>query len=86
MRDVEAEATDLYTKYQDKLASVSAENTYELSHITDEFQRQYEILLKQYEISKADLAVARARRELENVLNERNVAMLVNGLWICVPL
>lgn len=84
LRDVEAEATDLYTKYQEKLASVSAENTYELSHITDEFQRQYEILLKQYEISKADLAVARARRELENVLNERNVAMLVNGVWTWV--
>lgn len=84
LRDVEAEATDLYTKYQKKLASVSAENTYELSHITDEFQRQYEILLKQYEISKADLAVARARRELENVLNERNVAMLVNGVWTWV--
>ncbi len=84
LRDIEAEATDLYTKYQEKLASVSAENTYELSHITDEFQRQYEILLKQYEISKADLAVARARRELENVLNERNVAMLVNGVWTWV--
>ena len=84
LRDVEAEATDLYTKYQEKLASVSADNTYELSHITDEFQRQYEILLKQYEISKADLAVARARRELENVLNERNVAMLVNGVWTWV--
>lgn len=84
LRDVEAEATDLYTKYQEKLASVSAENTYELSHITEEFQRQYEILLKQYEISKADLAVARARRELENVLNERNVAMLVNGVWTWV--
>lgn len=84
LRDIETEATDLYTKYQEKLASVSAENTYELSHITDEFQRQYEILLKQYEISKADLAVARARRELENVLNERNVAMLVNGVWTWV--
>ena len=71
-------------KYQEKLSSVAADKTYELSHITDEFQRQYEILLKQYEISKADLAVARARRELENVLNERNVAMLVNGVWTWV--
>lgn len=84
LRDIEAEATELYTKYQEKLSSVSADSTYELSHITDEFQRQYEILLKQYEISKADLAVARARRELENVLNERNVAMLVNGVWTWV--
>lgn len=84
LRDIEAEATELYTKYQEKLSSVSADNTYELSHITDEFQRQYEILLKQYEVSKADLAVARARRELENVLNERNVAMLVNGVWTWV--
>lgn len=84
LRDIEAEATELYTEYQEKLSSVSADNTYELSHITDEFQRQYEILLKQYEVSKADLAVARARRELENVLNERNVAMLVNGVWTWV--
>lgn len=84
LRDIEAEATELYTKYQEKLSSVLADNTYELSHITDEFQRQYEILLKQYEVSKADLAVARARRELENVLNERNVAMLVNGVWTWV--
>ena len=84
LRDVEKEATNLYTKYQEKLSSVAADNTYELSHITDEFQRQYEILLKQYEISKADLAVARARRELENVFNERNVAMLVNGVWTWV--
>ena len=84
LRDIEKEATNLYTKYQEKLSSVAADNTYELSHITDEFQRQYEILLKQYEISKADLAVARARRELENVLNERNVAMLVNGVWTWV--
>ena len=71
-------------KYQEKLSSVAADKTYELSHITDEFQRQYEILLKQYEISKADLSVARARRELENVFNERNVAMLVNGVWTWV--
>ena len=84
LRDIEKEATNLYTKYQEKLSSVAADNTYELSHITDEFQRQYEILLKQYEISKADLAVARARRELENVFNERNVAMLVNGVWTWV--
>ena len=84
LRDIEKEATNLYTKYQERLSSVAADNTYELSHITDEFQRQYEILLKQYEISKADLAVARARRELENVLNERNVAMLVNGVWTWV--
>ena len=84
LRDIEKEATNLYTKYQEKLSSVAADNTYELSHITDEFQRQYEILLKQYEISKADLAVARARRELENALNERNVAMLVNGVWTWV--
>lgn len=81
LRDIEDEATALYDDYQDKLSEVSADATWELEGITDEFNRQYEILLKQYEISKADLAVARARRDLENVLNERNVAMLVNGVW-----
>ena len=84
LRDIEDEATSLYDAYQQKLSSVTVDTTYELDGITDEFERQYEILLKQYEISKADLAVARARRELESVLNERNVAMLVNGVWTWV--
>lgn len=84
LRDIEEQATAMYEGYQNKLSQVTAENSYELEGITDEFERQYELLLKQYEISKADLAVARARRDLESVLNERNVAMLVNGVWTWV--
>ena len=84
LRDIEAEATSLYEDFQTKLKGISEEETWQLEGLTDEFERQYEILLKQYEISKADLGVARARRDLESVLNDRNVAMLVNGVWTWV--
>lgn len=75
------EATAMYTDYQEKLAGITANNTYELEYITNEFERQYALKMKEYEVAKADLAVARARRELDNVMNERSVAMLVNGRW-----
>lgn len=84
LKNIENQAESLYEVYQEKINGVTAENAYELEGITEEFERQYELLLKQYEVSKADLATARARRELENVMNERNVAMLVNGVWTWV--
>lgn len=84
LTNIEDEAAKLYDEYQKQINGVSKDKTYELEFITNEFERQYELLLKQYEVSKADLAVARARRELENVLNERNVAMLVDGVWTWV--
>jgi hypothetical protein len=84
LEDISDEAASLYEEYQARISDATVDTEWELQSITDEFERQYELLLKQYEISKADLAVARARRDLENVLNERNVAMLVNGVWTWV--
>lgn len=37
-----------------------------------------------YNIAKAELGVLKARKNLENVQNERSVAMLVGGLWTWV--
>ena len=42
---------------------------------------QYETLMKSYEIAKADLEIAKKKQKLNNVLNERNVRMFINGSW-----
>lgn len=81
LRAIEDEASAIYQAYQEKLSSVTAETTWELEGVTKEFERQYELLLKQYNVAKDKLAVARAQRDLESAMSQRNVAMLVNGVW-----
>lgn len=80
-------AKDADALYEDVLVQineVTKDNVEELGIITSAFERQYELKLKEYEVAKQELAVARARKELENTMNERNVMMLVNGAWTWV--
>ena len=81
---ISKEADALYNDVLLQINSVTKDNVEELSIITSAFERQYDLKLKEYEVAKQELAVARARKELENVQNERNVAMLVNGMWTWV--
>lgn len=84
LTQIAEEATQMYDDYLERLNNVTEETGYELKYITDEFERQYELKMKEYEIAKQELSVAKARKELENVSAERNVAMLVNGQWTWV--
>lgn len=84
LTQIAEEATQMYDDYLERLNNVTEETGYELEYITDEFERQYELKMKEYEIAKQELSVAKARKELENVSAERNVAMLVNGQWTWV--
>lgn len=81
---ISAEAQDMYTSYLEQIQSVGEGASYELETITDEFERQYSLKMDQYNIAKAELGVLKARKNLENVQNERSVAMLVGGLWTWV--
>lgn len=81
---ISKEADALYEDVLVQINSVTKDNVEELELITSAFERQYDLKLKEYEVAKQELAVARARKELENVQNERNVAMLVNGVWTWV--
>ena len=81
---IAGEADALYEDVLTQINDVTKDNVDQLDIITESFQRQYELKLKEYEVAKQELAVARARKELENVMSERNVAMLVNGMWTWV--
>lgn len=78
---IEGDAMALYRDYKEQIAAVSEDETYMIEHITDEFKRQYDLKMKEYEITKAELGVRRAQQELENVRNEQTVMMLIDGRW-----
>lgn len=79
--DIQAESVAMYNDYVNQINAVNIDEAYKLDYITAEYEAQYELMAKKYEIAKQDLAIARARIALENAQNNRNVAMLVNGRW-----
>lgn len=81
LASIEGDAMSMYRDYKEQIASVSEDETYMIDHITDEFKRQYDLKMKEYEIAKAELGVARAQQELDNVKNEQTVMMLIGGKW-----
>ena len=81
---IAAEAANMQADYMQQIKDVGEESSYELESITDEFQKQYELKLDAYNIAKNDLAVLKAKKNLENVQSERSVAMLIGGMWTWV--
>lgn len=76
--DIQYKADKLRRQYERDLEN-STLNTIE--EITSNYEMQYDMLMKSYEIAKADLEVAKKKQKLNNVLNERNVRMFINGQW-----
>lgn len=76
--DLQYEADKLQRQYNRDVLNATEEN---LEEITAQYEMQYEAMLKKYEIARAELNVAKKRQQLDNVLNERNVRMLINGQW-----
>ena len=76
--DIQATADELRKQYQKDILNADAET---IAEMTSQYQMQYETLMKQYEISKAELDVAKKRQKLDNVLAERNTRMFINGQW-----
>lgn len=84
LQKIAKEADEMYVDYLKQIESIGEDATDQLEFITNEFERQYELKLKEYEVAKANLAVTKAQKELENVRNQRTVAMLVGGVWTWV--
>ena len=78
LNDIQVKANNLKSRYEYDLQHAQKED---IAEITNNYERQYDLLMKQYEISKAQLEVDKKRTQLNNILNERNVRMFVNGQW-----
>ena len=75
---IENKALKLQKEYQRAIRKANKED---IQKTTAEYQAQYETLMKSYEITKADLEVAKKKQQLNNVLKERNVRMFIDGEW-----
>lgn len=78
LTSIQKQASKLAREYNNKILGKTEE---EIEHITAEYERQNEMLMKQYEIKKAELEVEKKRLALNNVLNERNTQMFIDGQW-----
>lgn len=73
------EANDLQSDYLSDLKTATEDT---IEEITNNYERQYELKLKEYEIVKAELEVAKAQQRLENVENEKSVRTWDGKSWI----
>ncbi len=76
--DIQSSANALQEQYNKDILNATKET---IDEITSQYQMQYETMMKQYEVAKAELDVAKKRQKLDNVLAERNVRMFINGQW-----
>ena len=76
--DIQSAADALQEQYNNDILNATEET---IAEITSQYQMQYDTMMKQYEIAKAELDVAKKRQKLDNVLAERNTRMFINGQW-----
>lgn len=82
LNDISKQFSDIEKEKKEALALAIAEGDYaQVEHITQQYQLQTELLMDQYELKKAELELVKKETELQNVLNERNVQMFINGRW-----
>ena len=74
-----SDINDLQRSYTRDL-NKATKNTIE--EITNNYERQYELKMKEYEIVKAELALAKAQQILENVENEKSVRTWNGSNWV----
>ena len=73
-----AENESLKDAYKSDIWSATAET---IEEVTQQYEHQFELKQKEYEILKSSLDVEKKRTKLNNVLNERNTRMFINGRW-----
>ena len=64
------DANSLQSDYLDDLKTATKDT---IEEITNNYERQYELKMKEYEVVKAELALVKAQQKLENVENEKSV-------------
>lgn len=87
LSDISEDALVLYKNYQMAINGLTEDNIYLADQLTKEFETQYKLKQKEYEIAKAELGLAKSRNNLQNVQQNRNTMMLVDGQfqWVADP-
>lgn len=79
---IQEDIAGIWEDHYKQIDELTDDTMYKAEYITNETERQLDMKMKEYELAKAELDVAKARTNLQNVQNERNVRMYVGGQWI----
>lgn len=87
LRDIQRDTVKLYDEYTEKVNALSEDNIYAAEALTNEYERQLAAKQKEYDIAKANLALAKAQTQYQNTVNNRDTLMLINGQfqWVADP-
>lgn len=78
---IQQDITDIWEDHYNQIQSLTEDEMYKAEYITSETERQLAAKQKEYDLAKAELDVAKAQTNLNNVLNERDTRLFVNGQW-----
>ena len=79
--DIQEDISDIWNDHYAQISSLSEDEMYKAQYITAETERQLAAKQKEYELARAELDIAKAKTNLENVKNERNTRIFANGQW-----
>lgn len=79
--DIQKDIADIWEDHYNQIQNLTEDEMYKAEYITAETERQLATKQKQYELAKAELDIAKAKTNLENVKNERNTRIFANGEW-----
>ena len=80
---IQEDIADIWEDHYAQIDSLTDDEMYKAEYITAETERQLEMKMQEYELAKAELDVAKARTNLQNVQNERKWTMDLGGRPRC---
>ena len=82
LEGIQEDIAKIWEDHYNQIDELTDDTMYKAEYITSETERQLDMKMQEYELAKAELDVAKARTNLQNVQNERNVRMFVDGQWV----
>ena len=78
---IQSDIASIWENHYNQIQNLTEDEMYKAEYITNETERQLAAKQKEYDLAKAELDVAKAQTNLNNVKNERNTRIFANGEW-----
>lgn len=82
LKTISGNIETIYNDYITAISSLDEFNIYQIEEITAEYERQLSIEQKKYAIAEAEVELAKRKKELEQVKENRNVRMWNGKEWV----
>lgn len=82
---VQQKVINLHSDYRKQINELSRKDWYKQAEITNEYQRQYDILMETYELAEKEVELSKKRIEYQNIANNKNMRILQGNTWVQTP-